>query len=368
MKRQYRVLIYFCLLLPLSVQGSDSECAPCENLIIFTLDGVRRVEVFEGAHLSCLESCSLSANEIKKVIDEFWDPDPLQRRMKLMPFLWELVPEGQLFGQEGSGAEIQLKNLSRQSYAGYHEIFCGFDDPNILGNDEILNPHLTVLEWLHSLPKYRGSVAAFCSWNHFSYIFNQERCEFVVNAGWNPLEIEPLSERQQLINQLNHLFPLHKWDYSRFDALTYYQALEYLKTHKPKILYMGFNEPDEWGHEKNYLMHLYSIRAIDQFVKELWDLVQTMPEYKEKTTLVITVDHGRGATGEDWCDHDYVDNASYTWLFAIGPGIPSLGIRKGEGQTLFQGQLAATFASILGEDFQSASSEKVLEPIRFSFE
>jgi hypothetical protein len=31
-------------------------------------------------------------------------------------------------------------------------------------------------------------------------------------------------------------------------------------------------------------------------VKEIWDFVQSDPQYKNKTTLFITTDHGRGNT------------------------------------------------------------------------
>ena len=38
-------------------------------------------------------------------------------------------------------------------------------DPRIDSNDKIPNPNITVLEWLNTLPAYRGRVAAFGAWD-----------------------------------------------------------------------------------------------------------------------------------------------------------------------------------------------------------
>jgi hypothetical protein len=55
---------------------------------------------------------------------------------------------------------------------------CGFADPRIASNDKIPNPNVTVLEWLHNKPEFRGKVAAFGAWDTFPAIFNAERPGF----------------------------------------------------------------------------------------------------------------------------------------------------------------------------------------------
>jgi hypothetical protein len=78
-----------------------------------------------------------------------------------------------------------------------------------------------------------------------------------------------------------------------------------------------------------------------------------MPRYRNNTTLLITTDHGRGTTPADWTDHGRdVPAAEDTWMAAIGPRVPPLGIR--EGVTVTASQLAATIAALLGEDFRAA--------------
>ena len=79
-----------------------------------------------------------------------------------------------------------------------------------------------------------------------------------------------------------------------------------------------------------------------------------MPEYKDRTTLLVTTDHGRGASTKDWTDHGKdVPAAEQTWMAALGPDVPALGLR--EGVTVTTSQLAATIAAAVGEDFKAAN-------------
>jgi hypothetical protein len=56
----------------------------------------------------------------------------------------------------------------------------------------------------------------------------------------------------------------------------------------------------------------------------------------------------------DWTDHGKnVPDAEYLWMAILGPDTPARGVRDGVETT--QAQVAATIASLLGEDFQAAS-------------
>jgi len=88
-------------------------------------------------------------------------------------------------------------------------------------------------------------------------------------------------------------------------------------------------------------------------VHRLWQTVQAMPQYAGKTALVISTDHGRGATPADWGNHgkDY-PMAGRIWIAAMGPGVPARGNREDAGAT--QSQIAATIARLLSFDFRAA--------------
>jgi hypothetical protein len=95
------------------------------------------------------------------------------------------------------------------------------------------------------------------------------------------------------------------------------------------------------------------VRA-DRFIERIWNVAQGLPAYRGTTALLITTDHGRGATTKDWSDHGKdVPAAEDTWFAAIGAGVPALGVRK--DLTVTTSQLAATIAMLLGEDFQKAN-------------
>jgi hypothetical protein len=75
----------------------------------------------------------------------------------------------------------------------------------------------------------------------------------------------------------------------------------------------------------------------------------------------VTTDHGRGATRLDWTDHGRkVPGAEFVWIAVMGPDTPALGERADVAVT--QGQVAATIARLVGEDF-NAVSPKAAPPL-----
>src|SRR5258708_25047727 len=112
-------------------------------------------------------------------------------------------------------------------------------------------------------------------------------------------------------------------------------------------------ESDEWAHAGRYDLYLDSAFRADRFIHRVWDTLQSMPEYANQTTLLVTTDHGRGATTSDWTDHGAkVPAAESTWIAALGPAVPPLGVRPSVRVTT--SQVAATIAVVVGEDFRSA--------------
>ncbi|MEP7109446.1 MAG: hypothetical protein ABI760_15745 [Ferruginibacter sp.] len=87
-------------------------------------------------------------------------------------------------------------------------------------------------------------------------------------------------------------------------------------------------------------------------IADLWTYIQSSPIYKNKTTLIVTCDHGRGdKIKDDWHHHDAkIEVAGQIWIAAIGPDTSPLGEIKTPG-LLYQKQLAATFAKLLNFTF-----------------
>ena len=108
--------------------------------------------------------------------------------------------------------------------------------------------------------------------------------------------------------------------------------------------------------------YLASIANVDRFIRDLWETVQSMPEYRDTTTLLLTTDHGRGAGLEDWKTHGKaIAGSREWWAAALGPDTPALGERENVAPVV-QAQIAATIAKFLGEDFRATVPEAA-EPI-----
>jgi hypothetical protein len=322
------------------------------NILLVMSDGLRWQEVFHGAD-EALMTKENGVSDAEPLRRDYWRDTAAARREALMPFLWKVVGrQGQIFGNRTLGSEVSVANGMNFSYPGYSETLCGFPDPRIDSNDKKLNPNVTVFEWLQRKPPYRNRVAAFGAWDVFPYIFNQERAGFPVNAGYDPLTVPPVSERIEMLNRMKA--ESRVWDDEAFDPFTFHTALEYLKQHQPRLLFLSLGETDEWAHDGKYAAYLHSVRRVDQELEQLWNTAQSMPAYRGNTTLIFTCDHGRGEGPVDWRSHGKkIPDSKYIWMGFLGPDTPALGERR-DTPALQQNQVAATLAGLLGEDYKAA--------------
>jgi hypothetical protein len=325
-----------------------------ENVLFVTFDGLRWEEVFSGAEESLISKERGGVANVPVIKERFWREDPKARREALLPFLWgEVAKKGQIFGNAKAGCPIRVTNGMYFSYPGYNEILAGFADDKIDSNDRNFNKNVTVLEWLHGKPAFKGKVAATTSWEVQYWIINSPRSGIPVSAGARPLEGFPKTPEFDLLSRLAVEAPLFG-DTDRSDALTFETAKAVLKSMKPRVLFVGFDETDNQGHAGRYDRVLASANKNDRFVGELWKLMQSMPEYAGKTSLVVTTDHGRGPPPVEWKNHGAkVQGAEYVWAGVLGPDTPSLGERR-DVKGLTQGSSAATVAALLGEDYNAA--------------
>jgi hypothetical protein len=333
----------------LSARPGDAQ-APARNVVIITLDGYRWQEMFTGADREYFKKEKEGAPGAAE--KRFWRQTAEERRAAVMPFMWTTIAtKGQIFGDPSKHGRAHVTNGLWFSYPGYNEMLSGIADPRIDSNDKIANPNITVLEWLNGRPGFEGRVAAFGSWDVLPFILNAGRSRIPVGSGFTPVP-QPKSDRDRAINDLAADLPPY-WEYGTFDAPIVYAALERLRIDKPRVLYIMLGEGDEWAHAGKYDLYLDAAFRSDRFIRRVWDTLQSMPEYANRTTLLVTTDHGRGATTSDWTDHGRkVPAAESTWIAALGPGVPPLGVR--ESVTVTTAQLAATIAVVVGEDFKTA--------------
>lgn len=342
--------IIYCICLLLSVTATAQTPGKTRNIFIITTDGFRWQEVFTGADSALLNDTEY-VQDTTLTRQMFWSPSPEERRRKLMPFFWDVIAgQGQLYGNRLWDNNVNVKNFYKISYPGYNEILTGYADPVPIPNTPVRNRNTTILEYLNHQEAYQGKVVAFSSWNVMPYILNEQRCGFPVNAGYEMLP-ETTDSTNQLINQLQQQVA-HK-NNTRHDLLTYASAREYISQHHPRVLFLSLGETDEHAHHGQYDLYLQKANAVDRMIAELWYQVQTDPFYKDNTTFIITTDHGRGKVGSAWKGHGFwVKGSGEAWLAMLGAGIPAAGELK-TAQQVWQKQIAATIAMLLGESFET---------------
>lgn len=329
------------------------------HVLLVTIDGLRWQEVFTGADAALLDKTGggVPDNTLAAVRAEFWNDSPDARRRKLMPFLWASIAQsGQVFGNRALGSAVSVMNAERISYPGYNEILTGRVDPVITTNTPIPNPNVTVLEWLNGRPGFGGRVAACAEWGVFTAIINVPRSRlpvWVTRQHSPPAGATPrLLEIERWMDDIPPLAPDE-----HFDAFVYHAAIDRIEARRPRVFLLAFGEPDVWAHARRYDRYLYSIQRCDRFLRQLWEKLQADPQYRGRTTLLITPDHGRGVQPEDWTSHGKkIPRAEETWLAALGPDTPPLGERR-DIAPVHQAQIAATVATLLGEDFGRAFPE-----------
>jgi hypothetical protein len=319
-----------------------------ENLIIVTLDGMRWQEVFGGIDSQIVVNKRFTRDS-SSVVANFGATDRNQRKEKLFPFLWSTVgKQGQLYGDRLNGSEVNNANRYKFSYPGYNEIFTGYPDTAVNSNDKIRNPNKNVLEFIAKQKGYKNHIAVFSTWDAFPYILNKWRNGIYVNA-----DVDSLNFKVPALALINDMQFLEAKPIGvRLDLLTYFAAREYLKAYKPKVLYIAFDETDDFAHEGAYDQYLKSAHAEDAMIKDLWTLIQGIPEYHDKTSLIITCDHGRGdKIKEQWTSHgERIQDAGQIWIGALGPDIMPMGVVKTQSP-VYQKQIAPTIAALLGFEF-----------------
>lgn len=325
--------------------ASHGQVRKTENIVIVTLDGLRWQEVFKGAD----ERIFFNGKYVDDTqrAERFWHDSALQRRATLMPFLWNVVAsEGQLYGNRELGNKVNCTNHHLISYPGYSEMLVGFRHPTVSSNDKIPNPHATVLEMIANHKHFQNEVAAFATWDAFPFILRESRSGIYVNAGRD-------SASGDLTHKEIYLNSLLSDGHPRADSITFQYAMEYFKRERPRVTFIGFDATDHFGHRGDYDRYLSAAHRADRMVAELWQWVQSQPDYRDRTTLFITTDHGRGNGKNSWRKHRLLASGSrHIWFAVIGPDTPAFGEMRINAKH-YQKQVAKTIAAFLGLEYSN---------------
>jgi hypothetical protein len=329
------------------------------RVIVITTDGFRWQEVFKGLDAEIVKMKRFHHGDSLRLVEAYGAKSEAESRAKLMPFLWNTVAkQGQLHGNRNVGSLVNVANPYWFSYPGYSEILTGQVDVQVNSNDYKPNPNTNFFEYLNGLSSYKGSVAAFGAWDAFDRILNEKRSGFPVVNAFDSYQSYAKTKDSELLSRMTKDSFRAFGDAEVLDVFTHFQAMDYLKNKKPKALYISYGDTDEFAHEGAYNHYLDAAHRVDAWIAEIWNFVSTDPEYKGKTTLLITTDHGRGdVIKAEWTSHgEKVQDCHAIWYAMLGANVPALGEVKTSEQ-VYQKELIHKVAAAMGTSFTSERRE-----------
>ncbi|MFV0387867.1 MAG: alkaline phosphatase family protein [Pyrinomonadaceae bacterium] len=347
-------IILTILIAVLALQASAKN--QTENVVLVTIDGVRTEEVFDGFNTELFSFMDKNATK-KAAFAKYSAQTSALRRERLMPFVWKelLLKYGSIAGNAALGSKMETTNNMLFSFPGYSEILTGeAHDDVIYSNNRVQNPYPSVLQFLQKKMRLNSNqVAAFGSWDAINEVVSSDPDAFVINAGYkryaNP------DNKITYFSDTQFLTPT-EWDNVRHDFYTFNLAMAHLKKYKPRVLYISLGETDDWAHGEHYDKMADALNRNDAQLRELWNFLRHDAQYKNKTTLVVTVDHGRGSSYKTWSDHGKdVPEARNIWAIFASPDSSLRGEWK-NAPTIYQNQIAATLANLLGFDYSEQNS------------
>ena len=350
------VLVAALLAGSVPVRGADTLPVDTRNVILLTADGVRIEELFGGIDASVIADPVNSGinyeEEAARVKQAYGAATPQASRARLMPFFWtQLARRGVIIGNKALGSSMRVTNKYGFSAPGYNELLTGRPHDEVNSNDEIRYPYPTALEYAQrTLQLGFTDVAVIGSWTGFTTLASSKPDLFFTNTGFTDVPAQYATPKMRVLSEVQHRI-MTLWPEGRSDAVSFGIAQEYLRSRHPRLLYIALGESDDWAHEKRYDRYLDYLHELDGMIAELWNTIQSLDAYRDRTTLIITTDHGRGSKPSEWVEHGEGIAGSWDmWAAVIGPDTPAAG-ELAHTDVVYQAQIAATMLRFLGLDY-----------------
>jgi hypothetical protein len=293
------------------------------HVVLVTIDGVRWQDFFEGSNAD-------------------WSGAPAIPPEVLTPRMHALVASrGLALGAPVDGcAIVRTSGGTNMSLPGYLEIFTGHASHCL--DNSCSAPAETVLDV--AARELHASVASVASWGSLAVAVTNGQTGVYVSAGQEGVAMDP--------------YPGHD-DY-RPDATTALIALDYFVRHAPPFMHVGVGDTDELGHRNDYAGYLDALKAADALVGSIADAIDGMGAAGEKTTVIVTPDHGRNS---DFTNHGTLNPESgRTFIVAFGARVPRRGVACLESDVTLA-DIAPTIRVLMGLPRDVAAGAG--HPIRF---
>ena len=213
------------------------------------------------------------------------------------------------------------------------------------------------------LPKYLLAAAMGNGGSDYEHLLrdNYETPYYAPQLGGGEFHLRQLEEILQLSVED---FKAHARTLSSPDELSVYIARQLMRQVAPSLLWITLHDIDV-AHAGAYSLYIEGIQRTDRLCFELWNLIQSEPEYAGNTTLLILPDFGRDSdldSGGNGFQHHRTGDAlsRTTWLLAMGAGV-----REGVvfDRRIDSTDLAPTLGAMLGFSAAFAQGRPITELI-----
>ena len=249
-----------------------------------------------------------------------------------IPYLWNILrPLGTLFTKMYCGG-----NNNTETCPGHASIVTG--SWQAITNDGLERPHTpTIFEYYR---KQKGAPANDCF-----YVGGKTKLNILQYS--DSVGYGATYGANALIPAANRMY---------HDTTAWRNLQTVMNTYHPKLSIVNMAQTDSVGHagsgnegltNASFVRYLGAIKQADSIAYKLWTAIQADTIYKNKTTLIITNDHGRHTTSlTGWISHgDQCDGCKHIMSLVIGPDTRA---NKVDSTTVQQIDYAPTIGKLMG--------------------
>jgi hypothetical protein len=299
------------------VSAERTQKAPQHPVVVvIVVDGARWQDVFDGV-------------DPKLAREKRLRPDEIVGADQLMPELYRITTtRGAAIGAPAHGEAIFASGPNYVSLPGYREILTGQRNGACVSNDCMQPSERTLAdEFAAKSQGWATEVAVIASWPDLARAAARYPERIVVSAGQHAGSTRHFlrydAEAARLLDAGAKVPPYPGAVDFRPDRYTAAIALRYLRTQKPRFLFLSLGEADAYAHKGLYREYLASLRHADAVVGEVDYLLDELRAQGYPTTLMVTSDHGRS---KHFSYHGIAaPESARTWLVATGSGIRARG-------------------------------------------
>lgn len=185
----------------------------------------------------------------------------------------------------------------------------------------------------------------------------------------SPVYAPALDRNYSEMERVGKVLDLSVSDFSRHaqnlqspDELSVYIARRLMQRLAPSFIWLTLHDIDV-AHTGTFSLYVDAIRRTDVLCSQLWNTINTEPEYSGKTAMFILPDFGRDSDaepgGNGFQHHRTGDlHSRTTWMLATGPGIRENVVVNRPVDSL---DLVPTLGSILGFNPALAKGSPLVE-------